>query len=68
MSFFYLILIFNVEIKVFSNLEELDLSWNEINDFVVTTEGMIGCKNIFPWIQMKSFFDKLCQVKLLHRF
>ena len=46
MSFFYLILIFNVEIKVFSNLEELDLSWNEINDFVVTTEGMIGCKII----------------------
>jgi hypothetical protein len=43
-SFFSMIFFFlNVDFKVFSNLEELYLSNNKIHDFVVTTEGMIGC-------------------------
>ena len=66
--FFFMIfheLFFNVEFKAFSNLEDLHLSDNEINNFV-TTRGMIVCKNIYSWIKIKYSFCLECQMKLSH--
>ena len=55
---------FIIEFKAFSNLEELYLSENKINDFV-TTRGTIVCTNICSWIKFKNyFFCMVCQMKL----
>ena len=44
----FFLFFFNVEFKAFSNMEELYLNANEINDFG-TTNGMIG----YIWIKIK---------------
>ena len=59
---FYVIFII-IEFKAFSNLEELYLSENKINDFV-TTRGIIVCTNVCSWIKIKYFFCMVCQMKL----
>ena len=66
MIFHVLFFFLNVEFKAFSNLEDLYLSGNEINDFV-TTRGIIVSKNICSWIKIKYFFWMICQMKLSHQ-
>ena len=51
---FYVIFII-IEFKAFSNLEELYLSENKINDFV-TTRGIIVCTNVCSWIKSNTSF------------
>ena len=68
--FFFLMIFlcnfFIVEFKAFSNLEELYLSDNKINDFV-TARGIIVCTNVCSWIKIKYFFWMVCLMKLSHR-
>ena len=59
---FYVIFII-IEFKAFSNLEELYLSENKINEFV-TTRGIIVCTNVCSGIKIKNFFCMVCQMKL----
>ena len=59
---FYVIFII-IEFKAFSNLEELYLSENKINEFV-TTRGIIVCTNVCSGIKIKKFFCMVCQMKL----
>ena len=66
LPWFFMFFFFNVKFKAFSNLEELYLNDNKIDDFV-TTRDMIVCKNICSWIKIKYFFCMVCPLKLSHR-